>query len=142
MGAVYGVINLLVGAWFYRSAHTVKKPAITWAAIGAGVFLACLIAGYGFNYLLQILTDGDTTTMGPAQSATGADFTDYGTNFGAILYEFIPLIFGLVGASVVRAVFLLNTGVKDTFGYVKDIKMPRVKKNSSTETSDSTDTTE
>jgi hypothetical protein len=124
MGAVYGIVNLLIGAWFYNSAHTVKKPAITWAAIGAAVFLACLFAGYGFNYLLQVLTDQDTTTMGPAQSATGADFSDYGTNFVGILYEFIPLIFGLVGAALVRSVFLLKTGAKDAFGFVKDIKMP------------------
>ncbi len=134
MGAVYGIVNLLVGAWFYRSAHTVKKPAITWAVIGAAVFLGCLIAGYGFNYLLQVISGGDTTTMGPAQSATGADFSDYGTNFSAVLYEFIPLIFGMVGAALVRSVFLLKTGAKDAFSFVKNIKMPTRGKADSTDT--------
>ncbi|MEE9345552.1 MAG: hypothetical protein V3U88_08090 [Methylococcales bacterium] len=141
MGAVYGVINLLVGAWFYRTAHTVKKPAITWAVIGAAVFLGCLIAGYGTNYLIQVIIGADTTTMGPAQSATGADFSDYGTNFTAILYEFIPLIFGIIGAALVRSVFLLKTGAKDAFGFVKDIKMPN-KDKTTTDTSDNTDKTE
>ncbi|MEE9412999.1 MAG: hypothetical protein V3V22_08110 [Methylococcales bacterium] len=149
MGAVYGVINLLVGAWFYRTAHTVQKPAITWAVIGAAVFLGCLIGGYGLNYLIQVIIGADTTTMGPAQSATGADFSDYGTNFTAILYEFIPLIFGIVGAALVRSVFLLKTGAKDAFGFVKDIKMPNKNKTTTdtptaptTDTSDNTDKTE
>ncbi len=139
MGAVYGIINLLIGAWFYRTAHTVKKPAITWAAIGASVFLACLIAGYGLNYVLQVATGQDTTTMGPSQSGTGADFTDYGTDFVAILYEFIPLIFGLVGSAITRSVFLLNTGVKDSFSFVKSIKLPKKDNDQAT---DKTDTTE
>ncbi len=146
MGAVYGVINLLIGAWFYNSAHTVKKPAITWAAIGAGVFLACLISGYGLNYLLQLVSGEDTTAMSPSQSSTGADFNDYGTNFLAIMYEFIPLIFGLVGSAVVRSVFLLNTGIKDSFSFVKSIKLPFKKDNAesvdtkaSPESSDKTD---
>ncbi|MCH9696922.1 MAG: hypothetical protein K0U68_02355 [Gammaproteobacteria bacterium] len=123
MGSIYGIINLLVGAWFYRTARAVKKPAITWAAIGASVFLGCLIAGYGLNYLLQIISGGDTTTMGPAQSATGADFTDYETNYAAILYEFIPLILGLVGSAIVRSVFLLKSGIKDTFNFSKLTKV-------------------
>ncbi|HFD13119.1 MAG TPA: hypothetical protein ENJ32_11730 [Crenotrichaceae bacterium] len=124
MGAVYGIINLLVGAWFYRSAHAVKKPAITWAAIGAGVFLGCLIMGYGFNLIMQTITDQDTSVISPSAGSGGSDIADYGTDFVAILYEFIPLIFGLVGAAIVRSVFLLNTGLKDTFGFVKSIKFP------------------
>jgi hypothetical protein len=87
--------------------------------------------------------------MGPAQSATGADFSDYGTNFTAILYEFIPLIFGIVGTALVRSVFLLKTGAKDAFGFVKDIKMPNRDKTTTdtpiaptTDTSDNTDKTE
>jgi len=137
MGAVYGIINLLIGAWFYNSARTVKKPAITWAVIGAAVFLVCLFFGYGFNLMIQILTDQDTSVISPSAGGAGADVTDYGTDFTAVIYEFVPLIFGLLGAAVVRSVFLLKTGVKDSFSFVKEIKLPKKTKTQSVEKTDS-----
>ena len=125
MGAVYGIINLLIGAWFYNTARTVKKPAITWAAIGAAVFLVCLFLGYGFNYIIQSMTDQDTSVISPSAGSGGADIADYGTDFVAIFYEFVPLIFGLLGAAVTRSVFVLKTGVKDSFSFVKEIKLSK-----------------
>jgi|GEM_PF-3229347 len=137
MGAVYGIINLLVGAWFYNTAHSVKKPALNWAAIGAAVFLVCLFLGYGFNYIIQSMAEQDTSVIAPSAGSGGADIADYGTDFVAVLYEFVPLIFGLLGAAVVRSVFLLKTGIKDSFGFVKEIKLPGKNKTPSVEDLDS-----
>jgi len=44
------------------------------------------------------------------------------------------LIFGLIGAALVRSIFLLKTGAKDAFGFVKDIKMPTRNKADATDT--------
>lgn len=126
MGIIFGLINIMVAVWFYSSARSVKKPAITWAIIGALSYFAFKFLGYSLlgmvleienqGFLDSLINQGYTLSE-RSTSALSVESTlnDQSTVVG-IFYEFFPLIVALLGVSFIRAKFILG------MGYVESLK--------------------
>ncbi len=119
MGAIFGIINIIVAIWFFSSAASVKKQALMWAAIGGISFLVFKFLGYSMIGMLQGSFDqallSDLVDQGYSASDRSArelssETSDEQSIAVGIFYEFFPLIIALLGVSFIRAKFILGMG--------------------------------
>lgn len=131
MGVIFGIVNLVVVAWFYASASSVHKKAIVWAVIGGLSFLAFKFAGYALIGMLQGALNqadlADLVAQGYVQSDDSTDAVSEQTYYKqsvllGVFYEFFPLIVALLGVAYVRAKYILNMGFIESFKRSTPIK--------------------
>ena len=113
MGVYYGLIMLGIGFWYHYTVvqqnvplpEPQKENAIKWFAIGALVFWGGLLVGYFINWAFVegILGGIDIGIGGEFGRTSGGD-----TGFEGIIFEMLPLVFGLLAAYLVRARFILK----------------------------------
>ncbi len=137
MGVFFGIINILVAAWFYSSAASVKKQTVMWAVIGGISFLVFKYIGYSVIGMLQgsldqailgdLVDQGYSATERSAGELSSETFGDQSTVLG-IFYEFFPLIVALSGVVFIRAKFILGMGYIASLKHKTSLKL--VTKNS------------
>jgi len=132
MGVFFGIINILVAAWFFASAASVKKQAVMWAIIGGLSFLVFKYIGYSMIGMIQGSLDqsvlGDLTDIGYSQTENSAGELSSETagNQSTILgifYEFFPLLVALSGITFIRAKFILEMGYIASLKHKTSIKL-------------------
>ena len=131
MGAIFGIINIIVVVWLYSAAVSVKKQAIMWAVIGGLSFLAFKFLGYSLIAMLQGALDqasldnlSDQGYMATERSADILSKETFGSQSTAagIFYEFFPLMVALLGVSFIRAKFILGMGYIDSLKHKPSLK--------------------
>lgn len=113
MGVYYGLIMLGIGFWYHYTVVQQNQPlpepekenAVKWFVIGAVTFWAGLLIGY---FIIWAFVQG---ILGGVDIGIGSEFGR--TSGGAsgvkgIVFEFLPLIFGLVAAYLVRLRYILK----------------------------------
>lgn len=114
MGVFIGLINFAVALWFHQTTiefnrtlppDETKKNAWQWFGIGAGVYFAGIVLGYGLNRLFVLFVFGEID-VGVGEGLSEASGGD--TGVVAIFLELFPIFLGLLLAYIVRVKYLLN----------------------------------
>ncbi len=112
-----GVFIVLVAVWMYQATSKAKKKnAVLWVAIGCITFFIVQFLMIRFNvYLVEALTTADNNPEFAGESfvaTQGRSEQSYsGGVFGVFLFfliELVPPLMGVVGAGLVRTLFVLK----------------------------------
>lgn len=121
MGIINGLVSIFVSYWFYNTAISVKKPALKWAAIGFGIFLAIKLVGYWGIASVQtsaqsaqidsLIEKGYQPTEHSKRKVFLQNNQPMDLTFLAVISDILPMILAVIGAAFVRAKFILGTGI-------------------------------